>query len=52
MDRMRNEPVSSDELEMHKQKCQRPVSLLGLENPSSNASMVQTIELYGLPKDY
>lgn len=51
MDRMRNELVSSDELEMHKQNASGRF-LLGLENPSSIASMVQNIELYGLPKDY
>ncbi len=51
MDRIRNEAVSSEELEMHKQNASGRF-LLGLENPSSIASMVQNIDLYGLPKDY
>ncbi|MCZ7557559.1 MAG: insulinase family protein [Bacteroidia bacterium] len=51
MNRIRDEVVSSEELEMHKQNASGRF-LLGLENPSSIASMVQNIDLYGLPKDY
>lgn len=51
MDRMRNEPVEEKELEMHKQYASGRF-LLGLENPSTVASMVQNIDLYDLPGDY
>ena len=51
MKRIREETVTSEELEMHKQNASGRF-LLGLESPSSVASMVQNIDLYGLPKDY
>ncbi|MDX9758714.1 MAG: insulinase family protein [Bacteroidota bacterium] len=51
MERMRNEAVDGETLDMHKQYAAGRF-LLGLENPSTVATMVQNIDLYGLPKDY
>lgn len=51
MERMRNEAVDAGELSMHKQYASGRF-LLGLENPSTIARMVQNIDLYDLPKDY
>ncbi|MBN1447276.1 MAG: insulinase family protein [Bacteroidetes bacterium] len=51
MERMRSETVESSELDMHKQYASGRF-LLGLENPSTIATMVQNIDLYNLPKDY
>jgi zinc protease len=51
MERMRNEKVDDATLDMHKQYAAGRF-LLGLESPSTIASMVQNIELYGLPRDY
>ncbi|MCB2204781.1 insulinase family protein [bacterium] len=51
MNRMRDEKVDEDVLDMHKEYASGRF-LLGLENPSSIASMVQNIDLYDLPDDY
>lgn len=51
IERMRNEPVPDDELDMHKQSAAGRF-LLSLERPSTIAFMVQNIDLYDLPKDY
>ena len=51
MDRMRNEPIDDETLEMHKQYAAGRF-LLGLESANTIASMVQNIDLYDLPKDY
>ncbi|MFA6233334.1 MAG: insulinase family protein [Bacteroidota bacterium] len=51
MDRMRNEKVDDETLDMHKQYAAGRF-LLSLESPSNIATMVQNIDLYGLPKDY
>lgn len=51
MDRMRLERVDDETLDMHKQYAAGRF-LLGLEDPSTVATMVQNIDLYGLPKDY
>jgi len=51
MERMRDESVDTEELEMHKQYASGRF-LLGLESPTTIARMVQNIDLYDLPKDY
>jgi predicted Zn-dependent peptidase len=51
MKRMQNETVEASELDMHKQYASGRF-LLGLESPSTVATMVQNIDLYDLPKDY
>ena len=51
MDRLVNEPVKTEELDMHKQYASGRF-LLSLENPGTMASRVQNIDLYDLPKDY
>ncbi|MBR9974541.1 MAG: insulinase family protein [Bacteroidetes bacterium] len=51
MERMRNEPIDEETLDMHKQYAAGRF-LLGLESASSIATMVQNIFLYNLPKDY
>ncbi len=51
MNRMRDEQVDTDLLDMHKEYASGRF-LLGLENPSNVATMVQNIDLYNLPKDY
>jgi predicted Zn-dependent peptidase len=51
MKRMREETVDAAELAMHKEYASGRF-LLGLENPSSIATMVQNIDLYDLPADY
>lgn len=51
MNRMRDEKVDDETLDMHKQYAAGQF-LLGLENASAIAGMVQDIDLYGLPKDY
>ncbi|MFZ1730346.1 MAG: insulinase family protein [Bacteroidota bacterium] len=51
MDRMRDEKIDEETLDMHKQYAAGRF-LLSLENPSTIATMVQNIDLYGLPTDY
>ena len=51
MNRMRLERVDDETLDMHKQYAAGRF-LLGLEDPSTVATMVQNIDLYGLSKDY
>ncbi len=51
MRRMMNEPVSDEELTMHKQYASGTF-LLSLENPGTMASRLMNIDLYSLPKDY
>lgn len=51
MNRMRDELVDDEVLDMHKEYASGRF-LLGLENPSNVATMVQNIDLYDLPKDY
>ena len=51
MNRMRDEQVDDEVLDMHKEYASGRF-LLGLENPSNVATMVQNIDLYDLPKDY
>ncbi len=51
MKRMVEEPVSEEDLTMHKQYISGQF-LLSLESPGTTASRLQDIDLYGLPKDY
>ncbi len=51
IERMKNEPVSEEELNMHKQYISGQF-LLSMESANTTASRVQQIDLYGLPKDY
>jgi hypothetical protein len=51
MDRIRDEKVDDETLDMHKQYAAGRF-LLSLESPSTIATMVQNIDLYDLPKDY
>lgn len=51
MARMCDEAVDGETLDMHKQYAAGRF-LLGLESPSTVATMVQNIDLYGLPKNY
>ncbi len=51
MNRLRDEKIDDQTLDMHKQYAAGRF-LLGLENPSNIATMVQNIDLYDLPKDY
>jgi zinc protease len=51
MRRMQTEPVSDEELTMHKDYASGRF-LLSLENPGTMASRLQNIDLYSLPKDY
>ena len=51
MERMRDETVDAEELDMHKQYASGRF-LLGLESPTTTARMVQNIDLYDLPENY
>ena len=51
MNRMCDETVPETDLTMHKQYA-AGTFLLSLENPMTLATRVQSIDLYGLPKDY
>jgi predicted Zn-dependent peptidase/outer membrane lipoprotein-sorting protein len=51
MKRMQDEVVSAEELDRHKQYFSGTF-LLSLESPSTMATRLQDIDLYGLPKDY